>query len=98
MLEVSLSRVGTVLHLETDAWSTVKLSRQATNEYAPTRRIFRHVSVREAMVRVLHQERPGRAGRRLVLRHLLDVCGSARRVGHHSIAQVRLSVLHWNDA
>lgn len=43
---------------------------------------------REAMVRVLHHERPGGRSRRLVLRHLLDVSQSARRVGHHSIAQV----------
>lgn len=40
------------------------------------------------MVRVLHHERPGVRSRRLVLRHLLDVSQSARRVGHHSIAQV----------
>lgn len=40
------------------------------------------------MVRILHRERPGRRSRRLVLRHLLDVSQSARRVGHHSIAQV----------
>lgn len=40
------------------------------------------------MVRVLHHERPGRRSRRLVLRHLLDVSQSARRVGHYSIAQV----------
>lgn len=40
------------------------------------------------MVRVLHHERPGRRTRRLVLRHLLDVSECARRVGHHSIAQV----------
>ncbi|CAN0490809.1 unnamed protein product, partial [Ectocarpus sp. 12 AP-2014] len=39
------------------------------------------------MVRVLHHERPGVRSRRLVLRHLLDVSQSARRVGHHSIAQ-----------
>ncbi|CAM9723944.1 unnamed protein product, partial [Laminaria digitata] len=48
------------------------------------------LALREAMVRVLHQERPGRGSRRLVLRHLLDVCESARRVGHHSIAQAAL--------
>ena len=35
MLEVSLLGVGTVLHLERDAWSMVKLLRQATNEYPP---------------------------------------------------------------
>ena len=34
-LELSLLGVGTVLHLEKDAWSTVKLIMQATNEYAP---------------------------------------------------------------
>ncbi|CAN0542255.1 unnamed protein product, partial [Ectocarpus sp. 12 AP-2014] len=39
------------------------------------------------MVRVLHHERPGVRSRRLVLRHLLDVSQSARRVGHYSIAQ-----------
>ena len=35
MLEVSQLGVGTVLRLERDAWSMVKLLRQATNEYAP---------------------------------------------------------------
>eukprot|EP00903_Cladosiphon_okamuranus_P016144 g14899.t1 len=45
------------------------------------------LALREAMVRVLHHERPGNRSRRLVLRHLLDVSQSARRVGHHSIAQ-----------
>ena len=34
-LEVSLLGVGTVLRLERDAWSMVKLLRQATNEYTP---------------------------------------------------------------
>ena len=34
MLEVSLLGVGTVLHLEKDAWSMVKRLRQATNECA----------------------------------------------------------------
>ena len=34
MLEVSLSGVGMVLRLERDAWSMVKVLRQATNEYA----------------------------------------------------------------
>ena len=35
MLEMSLLGVGTVPHLERDAWSMVKRQRQATNEYAP---------------------------------------------------------------
>lgn len=43
---------------------------------------------REAMLRVVHYECPGRRSRRLVLRHLLDISEAARRVGHHSIAQV----------
>lgn len=43
------------------------------------------------MLRVIHYEHPGRRSRRLVLRHLLDTSEAARRVGHHSIAQVRLS-------
>ena len=33
--EVSLFGVGTVLRLERDAWSVVKLLRQTTNEHAP---------------------------------------------------------------
>ena len=33
MLEVSVLRGGTVLRLESDAWSMVKRLRQATNEY-----------------------------------------------------------------
>ncbi|CAN0267270.1 unnamed protein product, partial [Ectocarpus fasciculatus] len=45
------------------------------------------LALREAMVRVVHHERPGVRSRRLVLRHLCDVSQSARRVGHHSIAQ-----------
>ena len=36
MLEVSLLGVGTVFRLERDAWSMVKLLRQATNEYTPS--------------------------------------------------------------
>ena len=35
MLEVSPLGVGTVRRLERDAWSVVKLLRQATNEYPP---------------------------------------------------------------
>ena len=35
LLEVSLLGVGTALRLERDAWSMVKLLRQATKEYAP---------------------------------------------------------------
>ena len=35
MLEVSRLQVGTMIRLEKDAWSTVKLLRQATTEYAP---------------------------------------------------------------
>ena len=35
MLEASLLGVGTVLRLESDAWSMVKLPRRATNEYPP---------------------------------------------------------------
>ena len=35
ILGVSLLGVGTVFHLERDAWSVVKLLRQATNEYPP---------------------------------------------------------------
>lgn len=45
------------------------------------------------MVRVFHHERPGGRSRRLVLRHLLDVSQSARRVGHHSIAQVHTALI-----
>ena len=36
MLDISLSGVGTVLHLERDAWSMVNWLRQATNVYLPT--------------------------------------------------------------
>ena len=35
MLEAFLLGAGTVLRLERDAWSMVKLLRQATNEYPP---------------------------------------------------------------
>lgn len=40
------------------------------------------------MLRVVHHERSSALRRRLVLRHLLDISEAARRVGHHSIAQV----------
>ena len=35
MLEVSLLGVGTVLHLERNAWSMVKWQRHAIDEYTP---------------------------------------------------------------
>ena len=35
MLEMPPVGVGTVLRLKSDAWSMVKLLRQATNEYDP---------------------------------------------------------------
>ena len=35
LLEVSMSGVGTVVRLERGAWSTVKLPRQAANDYLP---------------------------------------------------------------
>ncbi|CAM9772967.1 unnamed protein product, partial [Discosporangium mesarthrocarpum] len=45
------------------------------------------LALREAMLRILHRESPGPVTRHLVLRHLLDISESARRVGQHSIAQ-----------
>ena len=41
MLEVPLLGVGTVLRLESDAWSVVKRLRQATNDYPPPRAPWR---------------------------------------------------------
>ena len=46
MLETSRLVVGTVLRLERDAWSMVKLlRRQATNEYPPPPRARAHARV-----------------------------------------------------